>query len=392
MARSDARLTQRLAEYLDQFQSDFRRREQFHWAGVYLHGLLQEGGRKSVETLARRVALVVAQAGRPVDDLAQAMQNFVGQSPWDERPLWQRYRALMNQRFGDPQGVFVIDDITIPKQGEQSAGVQRQFSHALGKKVNCQVAVALYYVGPHVCYPLALRLYLPGKWLRSAQRLDAVGVPAEFRRTASRSALALELVDQARAEGLTCRYVAAGSGYGAVREFRRGLAERGLLYAVDVSEQLLAFGDKPIVARVPGARSRLAPGAPSPMCLAQLADQASWLPIPADAGVKGRYARMLVWLAPDPGTGDYADAEPLQLLVVETEAGPRQFMLAYHQEGDETIPPAALWGVRQAARDAEQRMKAELGLDHFEGRSWRGFHHHSCLVALAYGFTLLSRP
>jgi SRSO17 transposase len=388
MARSDDRLAKRLSDYLDLFRADFRRREQFHWAGVYVRGLLLEGGRKSVETLARRIVPIMPQLGQSVGDTAQAMQNFIGQSPWDERPVWQRYRALMNARFGDLNGVFVIDDITFLKQGDQSAGVHRQYSRSLGRKVNCQVAVALHYVEPRACYPLALRLYLPGKWLRAPQRLDAVGVPAEFRHIASKSELALELIDQVRAEGLACEYITAGPAYGAVREFRQGLIERGLPYTLEVPEELFVFRSKPMLARVPGARSRLTAGVPER--LSHIADQAAWLAIPPDVGIRGRHARVEAWSAPSPGTGDFSDAEPLQVLVVEPEAGPRRYALASRPTQDEPFAAHALWRHLQVARKTEQEMKTDLGLDHFEGRSWRGFHHHACLVALAHGFKLLS--
>src|SRR5262249_35284591 len=116
---SDSALLQGLDDYVDLFRDDFRRRDQAPWAGVYLPGLLLPSERKTIERPAARVLLP---PDLVVDDVAQALQNFVNQSPWDEQQLWRRYRGLMAGRLGHPQGVFVIEDLTFPKQGRHSVG------------------------------------------------------------------------------------------------------------------------------------------------------------------------------------------------------------------------------------------------------------------------------
>src|SRR6185437_11894762 len=140
-------------------------------AGVYLAGLIQEGERKSFEPLSRRVA-------RPPDlnvkDPEQALQLFVNQSPWDELQVLERCRAVLAETSADPQGIFVIDDTSFPKQGRHSVGVPRQYCGALGKKANCQVAPSVHYVSPKGHCPLAMRLYLPEAWLDDPKRLDRV--------------------------------------------------------------------------------------------------------------------------------------------------------------------------------------------------------------------------
>ena len=110
-------------------------------------------------------------------DPEQALQQFVNQSPWDEHAVLRRYRARLAQTFASPKGIFVIDDVSFPKQGRHSVGVQRQYCGALGKKANCQVAVSVHYVSPAGHYPLDLRLYLPDCWLADPERLDKAGVP-----------------------------------------------------------------------------------------------------------------------------------------------------------------------------------------------------------------------
>jgi SRSO17 transposase len=278
---ADARL-RRLAEYVGQFRAAFRRRDQLRWAGVYLQGLLLGGKRSNAEGLAARVVLPPELT---VEDVAQALQNFVNQSPWDEEGVWRRYRALLAPRLAGPDGVFVVEDVTFPKQGQRSVGVHRQFSRSAGRKINCQIAVALSYVSAAGDCPLALRLYLPRVWVADPARLDAAGVPPPHRRGADRGRIALDLLDAVRAEGWSGRAVVAWGGQGASREFRDGLEARGLT-------------------------------------------------------------------------------------AVEGEAAA---------------------GLAVAIERQCHTLKEGLGLDHFEGRSWRGFHHHACLVMLAYGLRVWER-
>ena len=168
----------RLDSYAARFRADFNRPRQASWCGIYLHGLLTDGERKSIEPLSRRVPL-------PPDltssDPEQALQQFVGQSTWDERAVRRRYRSAMAQTFASPSGIFVIDDTSFPKQGRHSVGVQRQYCGASGKRANCQAATSVHYVSPKGHCPLAMRLYLPESWLADPKRLDKAGVPAARR-------------------------------------------------------------------------------------------------------------------------------------------------------------------------------------------------------------------
>jgi SRSO17 transposase len=275
-------LLPRLGEYVAHFRDAFRRRDQLRWAGVYVQGLLLGGKRSNAEGLASRVVLP-PEFG--VEDVAQALQNFVNQSPWDEEGVWRRYRALLAPRLAGPHGVFVVEDVTFPKQGQRSVGVHRQFSRSAGRKLNCQIAVSVHYVSTAGDCPLALRLYLPRVWATDPDRLAAAGVPVQHRRGADRGRIALDLLDAVRAEGWPGQAVVAWGGQGASPEFHDGLEARGL--------------------------------------------------------------RAI--------------------------------------EGDGAVGPAA--AVERLCRT----LKEELGLDHFEGRSWRGFHHHACLVMLAYGLRVWER-
>src|SRR4051794_32088022 len=201
----------RLAYYADRFRDDFNRPRQAAYSGVYLQGLILDGERKSIEPLSRKVTLP---PGLQVADLDQALQQFIGQSPWDEQAVWRRYRATMAATFASPAGIFVIDDTSFPKQGKHSVGVQRQYCGALGKKANCQAAPSVHYVSPKGHYPLAMRLYLPESWLGDPGRLDKAGVPEAERRPLTKGEIALELLDRVRAEGLPGSAVVADAGDG----------------------------------------------------------------------------------------------------------------------------------------------------------------------------------
>jgi SRSO17 transposase len=204
----DPQVLTRLREYAALFAEDFPQSKPARWAGVYLQGLLLDGERKSIEPLSGRVTLP---KGLTSKDPEQALQQFVNQSPWDQHTVLRRYRAHLAQTFASPEGLFLFDDVSFPKQGTHSVGVQRQYCGALGKKANCQVAVSVHYVSPRGHYPLDVQLYLPDSWLVDTTRLDKAGVPKDQRRERTKHQIALELLDRAM-----------GSRERSVRAWRRG--------------------------------------------------------------------------------------------------------------------------------------------------------------------------
>jgi len=389
----------RLASYADRFRDDFNRPRQAQYSGVYLQGLILDGDRKSIEPLARKVTLP---AGLVVADLDQALQQFVGQSTWDEQAVWRRYRSIMAGTFASPAGIFVIDDTSFPKQGRHSVGVQRQYCGAQGKKANCQVAPSVHYVSPKGHYPLAMRLYLPESWLGDAGRLERAGVPEEHRRALTKGQIALELLDQVRSEGLPGRLVVADAGYGVSGPFRDGLAQRGLSYIVGVTEEMVVFTEPPdwvepstSTGGRPRKRARLAADSPRPASLEELAAATPLRKVTWREGTKGRLSGRFAWLRVWPGggwaTGECAGAEPLWLLIEEQADGRIKYALSNLPARTSRIKAVRLWKSRWPVEQGYQQMKEELGLDHHEGRSWRGFHHHACLVMLAFGFLALER-
>src|SRR4051794_38713436 len=238
----DLAVLDRLRDYATLFADEFPHPRPARWASVYLQGLLLDGERKSIEPLSRRVVLP---ADLAVKDPDQALQQFVNQSPWDEAQILKRYRSELAGTFQSPEGIYLFDDVSFPKQGRHTVGVQRQYCGALGKRANCQVAVSVHYVSPKGHYPLDGRLYLPDSWLADERRLDKAGVPEAERRSLTKTQIALELLDRVRAEGLPGQSVVADAGYGVCGDFRGGLEARELSYVVGVTEDFVVFTQPP---------------------------------------------------------------------------------------------------------------------------------------------------
>jgi SRSO17 transposase len=388
---------QRLGDYAALFAEDFPQAKPARWAGVYLQGLLLDGERKSIEPLARRITVP---EGLSSKDPEQALQQFVNQSPWDQQTVLRRYRARMAETFASPQGILIMDDTSFPKQGRHSVGVQRQYCGALGKKANCQVAVSVHYVSPQGHYPLDLRLYLPDCWLQDTARLDQAGVPAAERRTLTKPDIALELLDRVRSEALPAWAVVTDAGYGVSPTFREGVAARGLIYMAGVTGDLVVFPKQPRwVVASPNARGRpptrgyLAPDNPRPVALQELAKQVRLRKVTWREGSKGKLSARFAWLRVWPGHdwqhGSCAQAQPVWLLIEEQGDGTMKYAFSNLPAGTSCKKAVRLWKSRWPVEQGYQQLKEELGLDHFEGRSWRGFHHHAALVLLAYGFLAL---
>ena len=327
----DAAVLKRLEEYAAHFAEDFNRPRQRAWCGVYLAGLLQDGERKSIEPLSRRVSLPAELA--VTQDPDQGLQQFVSASTWDEAAVGQRYRALLAKTFADPAGVFVLDDTTFPKAGTHSVGVQRQYCGALGKKANCQAAVSLHYVGKAGHVPLALRLFLPALWLETPARLDKAGVPERERRALTKGEIALELLDRVCAENVLPGQVVVGdSGYGVSGPLRAGLTQRGLRYVLGVTGEMVVFTEEPRWQAPepsgggrPRARPRLVQGSATAQSLRAVAAQTPRRKVTWREGTKrplsARFAWVRVWPAHGWATGDCAGQESIWLLIEEEADG-----------------------------------------------------------------------
>jgi SRSO17 transposase len=355
-----------------------------------------DGERKSIEPIASRLP----------DGDVQALQQFVNQSPWPSQEVRASLARKVEGEFV-PEAYWLIDEVSFPKQGQHSVGVARQYCGALGKTANCQVAVTLDLGTEESSTPLDWALYLPEQWIKDPVRRKAAGVPEEiiFK---TKTELALDLIDEVKGWGLQGRLVLADSAYGDGFEFRKGLRDRGLDYVVQVSGDLMAWTKDPHPAKPPMKgggripRKRFyANDFPPARSLCQIAKDlpaGSWKTVTWREGTKGpltsRFARVIVWMANGLVQGKTMEvpAEELLLEWPEGDKAPWKYWLS-------SLPPQRT-SFRGLVRKAKGRfrieqdyeeLKGEVGLDHFEGRSWQGWHHHVTLVTLAYAFLVLER-
>jgi SRSO17 transposase len=376
-----------LERWLEPFLGRLRRKAQRRWAPFYLKGLILPGERKSVEPMAARVA--------PGD--IQQLHHFISTSPWATAPLEAELVRAADRLVGGPDAVLVVDDTALVKQGRHSAGVKRQYCGQLGKRANCQSLVSLTLARVEVPVGVGLRLFLPEDWCADAARRTAAGVPGAVAYR-PKWKIALDEIDRVLASGARFGQVLADAEYGKAAEFRHGLAERQLAYAVGVlptqkvypADVTLSFPERKPTGR---PRKHPAPSAASAEAAEVIeARPAMFRAISWRAGTKGplraEFAALRVRVADGPAAarGQHLPGDEAWLVGEHRASGERKYYLA-------NLPPdaplerlAALIKARWVCEQMHQQLKDELGLDHFEGRSWRGLHHHALLCLLAFAF------
>ena len=382
------RCHQRLEQFLMDLLEPVGRSERRHWGSVYVRGLLLDGERKSIEPMASRLP----------DGNVQAMQQFVGQSPWDWKPIGERLSRRMTAEL-EPAAAWVIDDTGFPKQGEHSVGVARQYSGTLGRTRNCQVAVSLHHVGAPGSAALNWRLYLPESWTKDRKRRAEADIPREieFR---TKGELAIEMVDEVRNWGLADRIVVADAGYGDATGLRDALEARQLAYAVGISSQWGAWARPPQI-HIPDYRGRGAParryqyGKQRPSSVRDVALQSKgWKKVRWREGSKGWLESRFLALRVQPSHG-FVDGEPPHKevwLLVQWPEGEKEPSQYFFCDLPPTLPLRRLVRIAKSRWKIEQdylQFKEELGLDHYEGRNWAGWHHHVSMVMMAHAFLTL---
>ena len=365
---------------------DMRRRR---WGPVYVRGLLGPGDRKSIEPLAARVA---------PDDYAQ-VHHFICASCWQPEPL-ERVLAEKAQRMvGGPEAVLIIDDTALLKQGGRSVGVARQYAGAAGKTTNCQTLVSLTLARDEVPVCAALRLFLPAGWTDDPERCLAVGVPDECLAYRTKLELALAELDRPQAAGVTWGCVLADAGYGSSAAFRQALSARGLTWAVGIPRiQKVYPADVTthMPTPAPGARHGRPRRHPVASVASTPAEQvlagARWRRLTWRTGTKGplsaRFAAVRIVVAD--GTqnagGQHLPGAAAWLVGEWRDTGERKYYLTNHPPQTALRSLAATIKARWSCEQAHQQLKEELGLDHFEGRTWLGLHHHALMTLISFAF------
>jgi SRSO17 transposase len=385
--RSAGPRLQRLLKFLEQFKSCFSPKLQHVSLRRYLQGLLSDSPRKSMQAMLPRVT----DPGH-----YQAFQHFITHARWDWAPVWRRLLELIPDR----EGVLIFDDTSFPKQGKHSVGVARQYCGALGKIANCQVATTAVLWAQDRAWLLGAALYLPKEWTRDRARCDRVGVPASVH-FHEKWRLALTLLRRARAAGLTFTAVLADAAYGDVTVFRDTLHRLKLPYALGISSDLTVFGGTPRLAVPPPTVRR-----GRPFTRLRLIDGATPVPVRTlVAGLPASAWRRVTWRNRQQPTHWCAEFTAVRVTPAHQwrrgHLRPEVWLLAQRPVGSATatryffvhLPRTTpltrlvvLAHQRWAIEQQYQHLKDELGLDHFEGRSYPGWHRHVALTAVAYTF------
>jgi SRSO17 transposase len=354
-------LLRRFGQFADQFAECFSRRPQRAAATQYLEALFNDSERKSMQAMHGRLSDPVSY---------EALQHFITDSPWEAARLWARLRTQVPVRTG----ILALDDTSFPKQGQQSVGVKRQYCGALGKIANCQVAVSTVLIDDALAWPLTFELYLPQEWCADGNRRAKTGIPDRMR-FREKWRIALAHIRHVIKDGFQLTAVVADADYGSITAFRGGLERLGVRYGVAIRGVLTMW--------TPGARraktaSDIAAAIPDPQ----------WQRIGWAEGTKGplaaRFAAVRVrpaksrgerWLVCERSLAD--DERKYYLLNLDATASLRDLVTLVRSR----------WLVEQQYRE----LKDELGIDHFEGRSYRGWTHHTVLTAIAFSFLQLER-
>jgi SRSO17 transposase len=394
------KLDRELGEYIESIVAEMGRQERRRAMELYVVGLLLDGERKSVEPMAGRLV----KDERQKEAMRQRLQQCVSVADWSDAEVRRRLALKLEKELPQVEA-FVVDDTGFAKKGIHSVGVARQYSGTLGRTDNCQVAVSLHVAGESGSGCIGMRLYLPEDWAHHPERREAAGVPkeVEFQR---KWEIALSQVDDALAWGVRKYLVLADAGYGDAREFRDELRKRGLHYLVAVpgGHKVWPPGATPAQPpKVPGKngrpRTRYEAQGAQPQRIEQVARHLArreFHTVKWREGSRGpqssRFAAVRVHTAERHVHGMPPSQQ--QWLLVEwprQEEAPTKYYLCSLPEDTPLKKLVRLCKLRWRVERDYQEMKGELGLDHFEGRTWRGFHHHATLCMVAHGFLALRR-
>jgi SRSO17 transposase len=367
----------------------------------YCVGLMMPCGRKSVEPMA------AVTAPERVAAQHQSLLHFVNQAPWSDEKVLAKVREMVVpalERHG-PIEAWIIDDTGLPKKGRHSVGVGRQYCGQLGKQDNCQVAVSLSIANHHASLPVAYRLYLPEDWVADGERRCKAGVPKEIS-FKTKPEIALEQLRWACEAGIARGVVLTDAGYGCNTNLRTGISALALHYVAGILSQTSVWvsGTGPLPPKKWSGRGRRPKlvrrdDKHQPVSVKELAlglPKRAWCTIKWREGaaewLSSRFARVRVRAAHH----DYklTDSRPEEWLLIEWPKGekePTKYWLSTLPKDITFRALVDLTKLRWRIERDYQELKQEVGLGHYEGRGWRGFHHHATLCIAAYGFLVSER-
>src|ERR1700759_3910177 len=385
---------QELERFLTPFLDRLGHRARRQMCPLYVSGLIGPGDRKSIQPMAKQLAL----------GAHDQFHHFIAAGVWDAAPVETELLVQADRLVGGSDAVLVIDDTAIPKKGTHSVGVAAQYASALGKTANCQTLVSLTLARGEVPVMLALRLFLPESWTSNQARLKRAGVPAEYRMARTKPEMALAETNRVIAAGVRFGCVLADARYGLSAPFRQGLTARKLTWAVGIPRHLKVY---PVdvqmiwpVAKRGRPRKRHVPDVLSRPAEDMLA-HAKWRTINWRTGTKGklkaRFAAVRVRVADGPPQRirdkgqQHLPGEEVWLVGEHRMSGEKKYYLTNLPAKTDLRTLAATIKARCIFEQAHQQLKEELGLDHFEGRSWQGLHRHALMTMIAYAFLQHSR-
>ena len=377
-----------LGRFLKPFLARLGHKARRQMCPLYVSGLIGPGDRKSIQPMAERLAL------GEYDQL----HHFIADGVWDAAPVETELLVQADRLIGGSDAVLVVDDTAIPKKGTHSVGVAPQYCSALGKTANCQTLVSLTLARGEVPVMLALRLFLPESWTSKRARLERAGVPTEYRTARTKLEMALAEIDRIIAAGVRFGCVLADAGYGMSASFRQGLTARKLAWAVGIPRHLKVYPADVQMIRPVTPRGRPRQRIPDTLSVAaqDMLATAKWQNISWRTGTKGklraRFAAVRVRVADGSPqrikdkTYQHVPGEQAWLIGEHRASGEKKYYLANLPANTDLRTLAATIKARWVCEQAHQQLKEELGLDHFEGRSWQGLHRHALMTMIAYAF------
>ena len=367
--------------WLEPFLAALGHKKRRLWAPLYLRGLLGPSERKSLQPMAACLGL----GGH------DQLQHFIASPAWDDAPLWRVLAEQADRLVGGPRAALVIDDTALPKKGTLSVGVERQYCGQLGKRASCQALVSLTLAGAEVPMPVGLRLFLPETWTADPERCVAAGVPEDEVVARSKGAIALVELDRLLAAGVQFGIVLADAGYGASAAFRHGLSERGLTWAVGIPRNQKVYGADVVLVPPRGRKRRPVPDQEPREAEAVLAGL-TWRRVTWRQGTKGpltaRFAatRIRVGDGATWANNRHLPGDEVWLVGEWRSSGERKYYLSSLPPRSSLRTLAATIKARWVCEQAHQQLKQELGLGHFEGRSWTGLHRHALMTCIAFAY------